>query len=218
MLGKLCRVGVAAALCVVTPGCEDDDDSDGPTGSSRALTLSCSAEPTSGRVPLAVAFKAMPSGGSGNYVVSWSFGDGSGASVLEQTRTYLAPGVYTATAEVVSGSQRASCSLTITAQAVPAPPPAPNASPVGVFKTSPSPPTGSKPLTVTFNACQSSDPDGDRIFFLFDVGEGRGLEPGGTCRRTHVYRVAGSFSARVCITDNAPGRADVCQGYTVRAQ
>lgn len=204
----LVSAGLAAALAL--SACEDGDS---PSGASGALSVSCAATPASGLVPLTVRFEATPSGGGGSYATSWSFGDGTAASDPAATRTFATPGVYSATAEVRSGSQRASCGVTVTAQA-PARAPLPaNAAPVARFKTNPDPPSGRAPLTVVFNACQSSDPDGDPLVFRFDVFDG--LFDTGHCRREHTYRTRGSYRARICVTDAFPGREDQCQSYTV---
>jgi len=175
---------LAIALAVASCGCDDDDEGS-PSSSSGGLEVSCSATPTAGPVPLTVQFSATISGaGEGSPVLSWSFGDGTAASVATAARTYIAPGVYNAGAEVRSGGRRSSCNVTITAQSPPRPALPPNAPPVARFKTNPNPPAGTRPLTVDFNACQSSDPDGDRLLFRFDVFDG--LYDSHHCRREHT--------------------------------
>ena len=201
----------AVALALILPACGGDDDS--PSGSSGSLNVGCSATPTSGTVPLTVQFSATVTGGGTAPVLSWSFGDGTAASEATATRTYIAPGVYGASVDVRSGGQRSSCNVTINAQAPPRPALRPNSPPVARFKTNPSPPNGSRPLTVEFNACQSSDPDGDPLTFRFDVFDG--LFDTGHCRREHTYRAAGTYQAKICINDDFPGHADICQLYTV---
>ena len=201
----------AVALALILPACGGDDDS--PSSSSGALSVSCSATPTSGAVPLTVQFSATVSGGGTAPALSWAFGDGTAASEATATRTYGTPGTYAASVEVRSGGQRASCNVTINAQTPPRAPLPANAPPVARFKTNPSPPTGSRPLTVEFNACQSSDPNGDRLLFRFDVFDG--LYDSGHCRREHTYRTAGTYQAKACVTDDFPGHEDICQAYTV---
>jgi hypothetical protein len=104
----------------------------------------------------------------------------------------------------------------VTARAVTPPALPPNTPPSARFKTNPSPPTGRAPLTVDFNACLSVDPDGDRLLFRFDMFDG--LYDSGHCRREHTYRTPGTFLAKVCVTDEFPGHADICQSYTVTVQ
>lgn len=205
------RILFAVALGLVLPACDDDGS---PSSASGSLGVSCAATPTSGTVPLAVQFSATITGaGESSPVLIWSFGDGTGASDLTATRTYIAPGVYNATAEVRAGGRRSSCNVTVTAQAPARPAARPNAPPVAHFKTNPSPPTGPAPLTVDFNACQSSDPDGDRLTFRFDVFDG--FYDTGHCRREHTYRTKGTYTAKICISDDFPGHEDICQAYTV---
>ena len=57
--------------------------------------------PASVRLPNAVVFEAAAGGGTGPYLVSWDFGDGSGATELNVSHTYPAGGDYTATLRVV---------------------------------------------------------------------------------------------------------------------
>jgi len=92
----------------------------------------------------------------------------------------------------------------------------PNRPPTAHFKTNPSPTTGRAPLTVDFNACQSADPDGDRLLFRFDVFDG--LYDSNHCRREHTYRTPGTYRAKVCVTDEFPGHEDICQSYDVTVQ
>jgi hypothetical protein len=65
-----------------------------------------------------------------------------------------------------------------------------NHAPNAVLKTSPDPPQGTSPLTVTFDMCQSSDPDGDPLSFFFTFGDGGTAS--GSCIQTHTYS-AGPF-------------------------
>jgi PKD repeat protein len=183
------------------------------SSSSASLSVSCGATPTSGIIPLPVHFTASPTGGDGTYTASWSFGDGSGASNLEGDRTYTAAGSYTAVAEVRSAGQAARCSVGVSALNAPPPTLGKNSPPVAKFKTNPYPTQGKVPFTITFSACESSDPDGDQLLFRFDVGDG--LYDDDHCRKEHTYRSAGRFPATICVTDNFPGHADQCQSYTV---
>ncbi len=65
------------------------------------ITLTCSARPLSGVVPLSVTFLCTAGGGSGTYVSSlWSFGDGGEGSGLSVTYTYERAGRFTAVVNV----------------------------------------------------------------------------------------------------------------------
>jgi PKD repeat protein len=193
-------------FAVALASCGDDKSS--------TLSATCTANPGSGRAPLPVDFTAQVSGGNGSYTYSWSFSDGAGGGQPDVSRLFLTPGVYTATFEARSGNQRATCNTSVTAQAVPVPPPASNGAPLAHFKTNPSPPSGKLPLTVEFNACLTSDPNGDPILFTFDVGED-GPDESGHCRKEHTYRKKGTYQAKVCVNDGMAGHADQCQSYSV---
>lgn len=60
------------------------------------------------------------------------------------------------------------------------------------------PMAGRAPLAVTFSAAESSDPDGDRLTYLWDFGDG------GTSRlpnREHTYRENGIYTATLTVFD-----------------
>ena len=77
------------------------------------LSVSCEAVPSEGPYPLSVAFDASASGGYGSYDYAWSFGDGGTSLERSPHHTYTAPGTYTATVTVLSGSLRETCSRSV---------------------------------------------------------------------------------------------------------
>ncbi|MEZ4713013.1 MAG: PQQ-dependent sugar dehydrogenase [Caldilineaceae bacterium] len=83
--------------------------------------------------------------------------------------------------------------------AAPAPAPAPireNGAPLAVALAEPA--AGRAPLAVTFSAAASSDPDGDRLTYLWNFGDG------GTSRlpnREHTYRENGVYTATLTVFD-----------------
>jgi PKD repeat protein len=86
------------------------------------LAATASAVPTSGQVPLNVAFTGTATGGNPPYAYSWIFGDGSAASTLQNpSHTYNAAATYTATLTVTDSSapvQTATSNVTITASPI----------------------------------------------------------------------------------------------------
>jgi hypothetical protein len=60
-----------------------------------------------------------------------------------------------------------------------------NHAPTIVLTTNPDPATGQGPLKVTFDTCQSKDPDGDPLSFFFDFGDG--ATSSGSCNVSHTY-------------------------------
>ncbi len=61
---------------------------------SNPLTVSCSANKTSGTAPLSVDFKSTVSGGSGNYSWNWDFDDGGHSSQEDVTHVYQTSRTY----------------------------------------------------------------------------------------------------------------------------
>ena len=79
--------------------------------------------------------------------------------------------------------------------------------------------TGGRALEVTFNLCQSSDPDpGDELRYWFDYDGDDKQDEWGHCRATHLYKV-GEFESncvfsKACVSDRQPAHT-VCHTYQV---
>ena len=102
----------------------------------------------------------------------------------------------------------AAATTTTTTTTVPA---SPNKAPFAVLSTSPDPPSGNGPLTVTFDLCKSTDPDKDGLDFFFDFGDGG--KSSGTCNASHTYSASfrsvsnvrafdKSYAAQACVVDS----------------
>ncbi|MGH6656040.1 MAG: PKD domain-containing protein [Actinocrinis sp.] len=91
------------------------------------LAASASALPTSGQIPLSVAFTGAATGGTPAYSYSWNFGDGSAAATTQNpSHTYTTVGTYTATLTVTDSSspaKTATSSVTVTASPIASSPP-----------------------------------------------------------------------------------------------
>ncbi|HZR54325.1 MAG TPA: PKD domain-containing protein [Streptosporangiaceae bacterium] len=90
------------------------------------LAATASAVPTSGQIPLGVAFTGTATGGNPPYSYSWNFGDGSSSTAQNPSHTYSAAGTYTATLTVTDSSspvKTATSTVTITASPVQGTPP-----------------------------------------------------------------------------------------------
>lgn len=197
---------LVALSLLASAGCKDN----GGTTPSAPLTLTCSASPTSGVAPLSVALDLSVAGGDPSFSLQINYGDGTSGSNANAVHVYSTSGVFTLSVSLGNREQSASCSQTIT---VAAPPPVPpNGPPFGGFYVKPNPPSGPAPLAVEFNMCNFGDPDNDRLEFSYVFGDGTTFS--GFCRATHKYKVAGSFAAKVCLTDGYPGHQR-CNNYTV---
>jgi PKD repeat protein len=72
------------------------------------LAATASAVPTSGQIPLNVAFTGTGTGGTPPYSFSWNFGDGSATSTAQNpSHTYAAAGTFNATLTVTDSSSPA---------------------------------------------------------------------------------------------------------------
>lgn len=74
----------------------------------------------------------------------------------------------------------------------------PDAPPTARISASPS--SGNAPLTVTFDGSQSSDPEGPVSTYTWDFGDGTG---GSGVNVSHTYSTAGSYVAKLTVTDSA---------------
>jgi hypothetical protein len=199
-----------------------------------SLTATCGASPSSGPAPLVVSFSLNVGGAEGSIGVRIDYGDGASGSDVGATHTYAHSGSYTAAFNVSTPTQSALCSTAVQVAAA-APPPTPTPHPNGpnqppnaVFNTNPLPDAsgrfqGVTPLTINFNMCRTSDPEGDPLSFRMDL-DGDGIfeeqgTSGADCRHPHDYDVEGTYVPRICVTDLnanlAPAHAYQCHDYVV---
>jgi PKD repeat protein len=90
------------------------------------LAATASATPTSGQIPVNVAFTGTATGGTPPYSYSWNFGDGSTSTAQNPSHSYGTAGTFTATLTVTDSSspaKTASSSVTITADPIQGTPP-----------------------------------------------------------------------------------------------
>jgi PKD repeat protein len=218
--------GVAAAHTYATAGTytvrllvTDDDAATANTTGDVTVTstpppanqpplASFTASPASGDAPLTVAFDASASSDSDGVVAaySWNFGDGATASGRTASHTYAAAGAYTAQLTVTDDDGAvASTTRGITVTTAPV-----NQLPVASFTASPS--SGVAPLTVSFDAAASSDPDGSIATYAWVFGDGATATGRST---SHIYTIAGSYSPRLTVTDDDGATASVTRVISV---
>ncbi|MBI1923521.1 PKD domain-containing protein [Candidatus Poribacteria bacterium] len=159
--------------------------------SNQPPTLTVSATPTTGTAPLTVTFTATaqdPDGTIASY--AWDFGDSSTSNERNPTHTYQATGAYTAKVTVTDNAgATATAEITITVTLNQPPTVAVTAEPTG----------GGAPLTVNFTAT-AQDPDGTIAGYAWDFGDN---STSTEQNPTHTYNAAGTYTAKVTVTDNA---------------
>jgi PKD domain len=205
----------AAALAVALLGlihtsCGDDGSATSPTGGS--ISLTCSVSPGEGPALLIVslAVEVTPFVPTSVFI---NYGDGTSGNNPNAPHVYAAAGTYSVAVTATSATETLSCQSRVSVSA-PLPGP-PNSAPIPSFRTDPNPPVGPAPLDLGINLCQTVDPDGDRMTFHFDFGDGVRSTPG-VCRARHVYS-RGTYTAKACVTDGFPDH-ETCRDFTIVAQ
>lgn len=172
------------------------------------LSVTPTADKTSGYVPLSVNFNAAAQGGIPPYTYSWTFGDGGTSAVQAPSHTYATSGTYTAQVTVSDSAASqgfptnvASGSLTITAGA-----------PVLTAEAMISSREGVVPWTVTFFGI----PNGGTSPYAYhwDFGDGSSANQ---YDPTHVYTVAGDYQAVLTITDSSQPQQQATHAYAMTA-
>jgi PKD repeat protein len=137
---------------------------------------------------------------------SWDFADGAKGSGQTTTHAYNVAGVYHATLTITDPFGRtASTTRTITVS--------PGSNPTASFIFSPSAPRVGQ--TVAFNATGSTAPPGRTIVsYMWDFGEGAGLQPGGVTAN-HVYGAAAGYNVTLVVTDDSGKTASVTRAVTI---
>lgn len=228
----LFRLGMAALALPLTT-CNQE------TPVAPSMNATCSASPSSGTAPLTVSFVLNVAGAQGAISMRINYGDGTAGTDAGAPHTYRTAGSYAASFEISTPTQSALCTAPIQVASAPAPSPTPtpptaNREPEIHFRTTPEPTAGftfdaSGTVTIQFNMCTSTDPDGDPLNFRMDFdGDGKfevDGPTGGDCRRSHTYTQAGPVSPtlyepRLCATDLLPSRTPAhpyrCRSYTVK--
>jgi hypothetical protein len=213
----------AATALLVGGACQEDE------GTSPTLSVTCSANPSSGVAPLTAAYVLSVAGAEGSFTVAINYGDGTSGTDPDARHTYTATGIYTASFSVTTSSQSARCAATVTVTgggSAPTPTPT-NAAPNAVFKTTPAAGAGDRiesvgNLEVRFNMCASRDPEDNPLRFTMDLdGDGQNEvdgRTGGDCRRSWEYH-SGTYKPENCVTDlgtnNLPLHDFQCKKWTV---
>nr|AGF93479.1 secreted protein containing PKD domain protein [uncultured organism] len=148
---------------------------------------------TTAPAPFHVNFNATESTDSDGHITTyeWDLGDGSTGSGDTLTHTYKYSGSYKVEL-TVTDDDGATDSITKTVTLPPS-----NETPDASFNYSPAEPTTNE--TVTFDALDSSDPDGSISSYTWDFGDGS-TSSGETT--THSFGYAGDYTVELVVEDN----------------
>ncbi|MBU0616507.1 MAG: PKD domain-containing protein [Planctomycetes bacterium] len=143
-----------------------------------------------GVAPLTVQFNSDRSSDDGLIVSRlWDFGDGSTSQEISPRHTFTTTGDYEVKLTLTddSGSQNDATLVIAVTEA-----------PIAVILATPSS-AASAPAVINFDGSASLDPDGEIIEYRWDFGDGSRefLE-----EVAHVYASAGTFRARLTVTDD----------------
>src|SRR5205807_6707533 len=163
--------------------------------------------PASPMVNTPVTFTATTSGGTSPYSVTWNFGDGTsgtGTSVIHTFTSAQSLTVRETATDSTSPTQTAISSQSVTVVATTPPLSA------TLQVSSSSPQVGQ---TVTFTASMS----GGTSPYTYAIAFGDGATGTGSIT-AHAYSIAGSYTAKVTVTDSASPQASVTSSVTVNVQ
>jgi PKD repeat protein len=149
---------------------------------------SAGASPSSGIVPLTVAFNGSVVGGNEPFSYQWDFGDGSAiADAQNPSHEYTTPGTFSAVFKVTDADGQTTTE-DVQVQV------ADNSAPIAEISATPD--SGIAPLSVQFDPqVQGGDAP---LEFAWDFGDG---ETSTSRRPSHTFQAAGDFSASVTVTD-----------------
>jgi len=170
------------------------------------LSTSFALLPPSPVVNTPVTFTSTTIGGTGPYAVTWNFGDGTSGTGSSVTHTFTNAQSFTVTETATDSStptQTATNSRSITALATP---------PLSTTlqASSSSPQVGQ---TVTFTASAT----GGTAPYTYTIAFGDGATGIGSTT-THAYSIAGSYTAKVTVTDSASPKASITVSKIVNVQ
>ena len=160
---------------------------------NRAPVANFTYYPQKGEAPLTVTFDGSLSYDPDGTIVryDWDFGDGQFGSGVVVSHTYYYPGIYSVRLTVTDNKGKTGFIIKIVEVFKR------NEPPVADFTFSPT--TGLFPLTVSFDASASYDPDGYITRYEWSFGDGGGAE--GKIVQ-HRYSIWGLFTIKLTVYDN----------------
>ena len=158
--------------------------------------------PATGSAPLAVSFDASasydPDGTIAAY--NWSFGDGQTATGKIVGHTFSTPGIYSVMLTVLDNLGKPG-SKTQALEVV-------NLPPIPGFTIAPS--SGIVPVTITFDAASSSDPDGAIVLYDWVFSDGDSAQGKKIAR---VFTFPGVYSVKLTVTDDFGKTANLVKTF-----
>lgn len=137
---------------------------------------------------------------------AWDFGDGLTGSGAQVTHLYAAAGAFVVTLTVTDDDGAIDTDTTLVTVQAP-----PNALPVA---RAGGPYAASVGQSVQFDGSASSDADGPLASYAWDFGD---AQSGGGAITTHTYAAAGTFLARLTVTDAAGATDEASVLVTISA-
>jgi PKD repeat protein len=177
-------------------------------GSGSPLTAAATGVPVTGNAPLNVAFSGSATGGTAPYTYSWAFGDGTATSSAQSpTHTYTAAGTYTSTLTVTDSASpvaHSTSSVLVTVNAV---------GEKLVATASATPTSGQIPLHVAFSGTGT----GGTPPYSYSWNFGDGSVVSTAQNPTHTYAGAGTYTAKLTVTDSSSPHQSATSSVTVTA-
>ena len=184
---------------------------------NQAPVARLTASPSSGEVPLTTTLDATGSTDPEARDLTYVFDCGNGAEPTASQAagttscSYSTVGTFTASVTVTDD---AGATATDTATVTVSPPA--DRPPTATLSASPT--SGIVPLVVALDAAGSSDPEGKALTYTFSCGNGAAaIGPQSATTASCTYSAAGSFTARVTVTDAAGNTAEATAVVTANA-
>ena len=151
------------------------------------MSVTVSADVSSGQIPLQVTFSATVTGGQADYNYNWDFKDGNFSTEQNPVHTYTTVGNYAALCTVTDGKEKTASDFVrvITSD---------NTLQASITSD---PLQGDAPLTVTFSATASGGAEPYLFFWDFKDGNTSNLED-----PVHTFQTAGTYVVGLFVTDD----------------
>jgi len=193
---KYFLVGLFLMLVMFLVGCNGSGGLTPPITPTpnQSPTASFTADPTSGVVPLEVAFDASSSSDSDGSIIiyAWDFKDGDTGTGVTINHTFNSIGSYNVELTVIDDKVATVSTIkTITVTEIP------NQSPTASFTADLT--LGVSPLEIAFDASNSSDSDGSITSYAWDFKDG---DTGTGETVLHTFSSIGSYNVLLTVTDN----------------